>query len=74
MPLTIKVLLENRRAAGVDKSLKAKAGLSLWIQDETDAVLFDTGPDGSFLHNATQMGVDLSRMTATVLSHGHYDH
>lgn len=74
MPLTIKVLLENRRAAGVDKSLKAKAGLSLWIQDETDAVLFDTGPDGSFLHNAAQMGVDLSRMTATVLSHGHYDH
>ena len=48
MPLTIKVLLENRRAAGVDKSLKAKAGLSLRIQDETDAVLFDTGPMAVF--------------------------
>lgn len=74
MALTLKVLLENRRAADANPSLLAKAGLSLLIQDETTAVLFDTGPDGSFLHNARLMGVDLSAVTATVLSHGHYDH
>lgn len=48
MALTINVLLENRRAAGADKALIAKAGLSLLVQDESDSVLFDTGPDGSF--------------------------
>lgn len=74
MALTLRVLLENRRATGADKSLLVKAGLSLLIEDETDSVLFDTGPDGSFLHNAELMGVDLSGLTATVLSHGHYDH
>jgi metal-dependent hydrolase (beta-lactamase superfamily II) len=36
--------------------------------------LFDTGPDGGFMHNAAQMGVDLTHLTAVVLSHGHYDH
>lgn len=74
MALTFKVLLENRRAASANPSLLAKAGLSLLLQDETASVLFDTGPDGSFLHNARLMGVDLSTITATVLSHGHYDH
>lgn len=74
MALTIRVLLENRRAAGADARLQVKAGLSLLLQDESDSVLFDTGPDGSFLHNAALMGVDLSALTATVLSHGHYDH
>ncbi|WP_413713879.1 MBL fold metallo-hydrolase [Serratia marcescens] len=74
MALTLKVLLENRRAAGANPLLQAKAGLSLLIEDETTSILFDTGPDDSFLHNAALMGVDLSRITATVLSHGHYDH
>ncbi|MGB7799609.1 MBL fold metallo-hydrolase [Buttiauxella sp.] len=74
MALTIKVLLENRLADGAESSLVAKAGLSLLIQDEATSILFDTGPDGTFLHNAERMGVDLTRLTATVLSHGHYDH
>lgn len=74
MPLTIKVLLENRRADGAEKSLLGKAGLSLLIKDETTSVLFDTGPDSIFLHNAAVMGVSLTDLTATVLSHGHYDH
>lgn len=42
--------------------------------DETTTVLFDTGPDDSFKLNAARMGVDLSQLTAVVLSHGHYDH
>lgn len=74
MALTIKVLLENRHGIGVAKSLQAKAGLSLLIQDGLTTILFDTGPDSSFLQNAAQMGLDLSSLTATVLSHGHYDH
>lgn len=44
MALTLTVLLENRRAASADKSLRAKPGLSLLVQDETTTILFDTGP------------------------------
>jgi len=74
MSITISVLLENRPNPGAKNLLRAKAGLSLFIQDENDSILFDTGPDDSFLHNAGLMGVDLTRLTAAVLSHGHYDH
>lgn len=74
MALTIRVLLENRLAAHADPALTAKAGLSLLLEDETSKVLFDTGPDGSFLKNAQRMGIKLDNLTAAVLSHGHYDH
>lgn len=68
MTLTINVLLEIHRAAGAERTLTVKAGLSLLVQDGSDSVLFDTGPDGSFLHNATRMGISLENLTATVLS------
>ncbi|WEF30252.1 MBL fold metallo-hydrolase [Klebsiella aerogenes] len=74
MALTIRVLLENRRAADADSALIAKPGLSLLIEDDTSKVLFDTGPDGSFADNAQRLGMTLDDLTATVLSHGHYDH
>jgi 7,8-dihydropterin-6-yl-methyl-4-(beta-D-ribofuranosyl)aminobenzene 5'-phosphate synthase len=74
MSITISVLLENRPNPNAKNLLRAKAGLSLLIQDERDSILFDTGPDDSFLHNAGLMGIDLTSLTATVLSHGHYDH
>lgn len=74
MALTLNVLLENQRAGQANGSLSARAGLSLFLRDDTTSILFDTGPDDSFLHNAALMGVDLRGLTATVLSHGHYDH
>lgn len=74
MALTLNVLLENQRAGQANGSLRARAGLSLFLRDDTTSILFDTGPDDSFLHNAALMGVDLRGLTATVLSHGHYDH
>lgn len=74
MALRIRVLLENHKGAGADKSLKARPGLSLLVEDESTSILFDTGPDGSFMQNASAMGIDLSDVSAVVLSHGHYDH
>ncbi len=39
------------------------------------ALLFDTGPeDWVFERNAHQLGLDLGRIEAMVLSHGHWDH
>lgn len=71
MSLTITVLLENNKS---NNNLIAKPGLSLLLEDECNRVLFDTGPDGSFSHNAQNMGINLNDLTAVVLSHGHYDH
>ena len=39
MSITISVLLENRLNSGSINLLRAKAGLSLFIQDENDSIL-----------------------------------
>lgn len=54
--------------------LLARHGLSLYIETKKLKLLFDTGPDDSLVQNAAFLGIDLSRIDAVVLSHGHYDH
>jgi 7,8-dihydropterin-6-yl-methyl-4-(beta-D-ribofuranosyl)aminobenzene 5'-phosphate synthase len=45
------------------------------VGDTTQTLLFDTGPDEwVFERNVTRLGVDLGRVGAMVLSHGHWDH
>lgn len=55
-------------------SLVAEHGLALWIETEGLRILFDTGQGGALIYNACQLGVDLEKCDALVLSHGHYDH
>lgn len=76
MSLKISVLLENHLAKTSHNCspLISRPGLSLLIEDGQDRLLFDTGPDDSFLKNALNMGIDLNTLTAALLSHGHYDH
>lgn len=71
--LKVTVLLENRNAKEAD-GLICRPGLSLLIEDDITRILFDTGPDNSFIHNAEKMGVSLEHIDWVVLSHGHYDH
>ena len=71
--LKVTVLLENRNAKETD-GLLCRPGLSLLIEDGITRILFDTGPDASFMHNAKKMGVSLNGIDWVVLSHGHYDH
>jgi 7,8-dihydropterin-6-yl-methyl-4-(beta-D-ribofuranosyl)aminobenzene 5'-phosphate synthase len=52
----------------------AEHGLSLHVDADGRAFLFDTGASGVFMDNAARLGLDLSRAAAVVLSHGHYDH
>src|SRR5690349_6866108 len=57
----------------------AHHGLSLliiaYVGSEKRTLLFDAGPHGeTFLRNAKILGVDMSKVQAVVLSHGHWDH
>jgi 7,8-dihydropterin-6-yl-methyl-4-(beta-D-ribofuranosyl)aminobenzene 5'-phosphate synthase len=55
--------------------LMAEHGLSMVIETPDGLILFDTGSTGDALvHNADQMGINLRRVKALVLSHAHYDH
>ena len=54
--------------------LKAKHGLSLYLETEKHKLLFDLGPDGTLFENAEKLGVDLAAVDTVVISHGHYDH
>jgi len=66
----ITTLVENT-AAG---TLAGEHGLSFLIETPEGAVLFDTGQGHAISANVRALGVDLSRVTAIALSHGHYDH
>lgn len=69
--MKIVTLLENTaRRPG----LAAARGLSLYVETSRRKVLFDMGPDASFLANARALGINLSAVDTAVLSHGHSDH
>jgi len=72
LPLRVTVLVENtsRRPDTV-----AEHGFAAYVETERGVILFDTGATGDALEaNARALGVDLGRVSAIVLSHGHYDH
>jgi len=49
-------------------------GLSVYVETENTRILFDTGQNVALFHNAEILDIDLSRIDAVVVSHGHYDH
>ena len=68
---TITILVDNiARKPG----LKSEHGLSMFIEIDGHALLFDTGQSDIILHNAQALDVDLARIESIILSHGHYDH
>jgi 7,8-dihydropterin-6-yl-methyl-4-(beta-D-ribofuranosyl)aminobenzene 5'-phosphate synthase len=56
------------------RGLKAEHGLSLLIKLPDCHILFDTGQSDLLVHNARELGEDLSLVKHVVISHGHYDH
>ncbi len=49
--------------------------ITAWRGDQSRTLLFDAGPEGAtFLRNCAVLGVELPRVDAVVLSHGHWDH
>lgn len=69
--IRIAVLIDNTVRK---RNLRAEHGLSLWIEAGRERILFDAGAGRRFIKNAAEMEVDISRATAVVLSHGHFDH
>lgn len=60
---------------GSAEFLKKEWGLSVWIESENDALLFDTGGDASVLiSNMSKLDIDLSKLKTIVISHNHWDH
>lgn len=49
-------------------------GLSFYVETEKHRLLVDSGATDMFIKNAVLLGVDLTKVDALILSHGHYDH
>ncbi|MBR2677021.1 MAG: MBL fold metallo-hydrolase [Solobacterium sp.] len=58
----------------IDRYFLGEPALSFYIEEGDERILFDTGYSDSVIFNAEKMGIDLSNLTAIVLSHGHNDH
>lgn len=54
--------------------LKAKHGLSLYIETGKHKILFDLGPDKTLFDNAKKRNIDLAEVDTVIISHGHIDH
>ena len=71
--MEITVLLENSKPK--NSNLNIEHGLSMIIKKEGNDILFDTGgPQESAIKNTSKLGIDLSKVDAVVISHGHNDH
>lgn len=69
--MKVSVLIENTTR---HPQLQPEHGLSLYIETGSLRLLFDTGATGAFADNAQKLGIDLSKVDALIVSHGHYDH
>lgn len=68
----ITILCEN--TAIPTKDILGEHGFAAYIETRAGRYLFDTGQGHTLTHNATTLGIDLSRLNKIMLSHGHFDH
>ena len=69
--MIISTLLEN---TAISSNYKTKHGLSLHIQTNEHKILFDLGPDDTFIENAKKLNIDIAEVDIVIISHGHRDH
>ena len=73
MEFRVTTLVDNSVSLS-GSGLIGEHGLSLFIETEDKKILFDTGQNLALAHNANVLEIDLSRIDAVMISHGHYDH
>ena len=66
------VLADNNTL--IDRYFLGEPAFSCYLEIDGQRILLDTGYSDVFLKNAEALGIDLSRLTHIVLSHGHNDH
>ncbi len=68
--MKITALVENNSSC----ELKAKHGLSLYVETKHHRILFDLGPNLTLFYNAKKKKIDLTKVDVVIISHGHMDH
>lgn len=70
--MKLTVLTDNHTY--IDRYYLGEPAVSYYIEDGDSKVLFDVGYSDVYVRNADAMGIDLTKIDALVLSHGHNDH
>lgn len=70
--MKLSVLVDNNTL--IDKNYFGEPGLSFYIEESNNKILFDVGYSDIFLRNASKMNIDIRSVNYIVLSHGHLDH
>ncbi|MGI5963834.1 MAG: MBL fold metallo-hydrolase [Lawsonibacter sp.] len=70
--MKLTVLVDNYTY--IDQYYLGEPAVSYYIEDGDARILFDVGYSTVYRENAKAMGLDLTNLTAVVLSHGHNDH
>lgn len=69
--MKIAVLMEN---SACTSRFQSEHGLCVYVENQGERWLLDTGKTGMFLKNAIECGIDVQKVDHVFLSHGHYDH
>lgn len=71
--MIVTTLVDNKKLSN-KKELKPEKGLSYHISTGSHTLLFDVGGGHVFYDNAKAMGIDITHVDATIISHRHHDH
>ena len=70
--MKLTVLCDNNTR--IDAYYLGEPGVSFYLEDGDARILMDTGYSDVYIRNAVALGIDLTKLTGLVLSHGHDDH
>ncbi len=70
--MKLTVLMDNNTY--IDAYYLGEPAVSYYIEDGDARILLDCGYSDAFIRNAETMGINLSKLTHIVFSHGHDDH
>jgi len=70
-----KIICVANDKALAGSGLRAEHGIAFWIENPDGVVLFDTSNSQEVLRiNLGKLGLQMGKINAVALSHGHYDH
>lgn len=70
--MKLRILVDNNTF--INMYYLGEPAVSYYIEDDGECILFDVGYSDAYIKNASSMGIDLSKVSKLVISHGHNDH